>query len=414
MRTKKEMEVYGLSQTLPPMSENQLEYAKRHSEKFTYTYYRKEYCSECGGMVKDGRCSVCGRKYSKKRHQRDRWLSFYYGIVTTCGGYQVLRHFIVRKSAGKGGMPTFTHYECFQNWLDEKGRETVVALTRRPFTFDGWIVGSGMKVKRRNGPYSPYDIGDYLLNPSMRTLPTLRRNGFRRVFYGLRPLELFRMLLTDNFAEMLVKTGRGHMLKEGLERLKPYARELAICHRNGYEIADASLWIDTMGMSRECGIDTRNPKYACPQDLKAAHDAVFTRLERKRAKERWKRDAEKISEFEAAYRRRKGRFFGLSISGDGIVITVLKSVRDVYDEGLAMHHCVFANGYYKKRESLLLTARNTAGERLETVEFDLDRGRVLQSRGVCNTLTEFHNDIVRLVEENAGQIMKMKVKRKAA
>ena len=167
-------------------------------------------------------------------------------------------------------------------------------------------------------------------------------------------------------------------------------------------------------MSRECGIDTRNPKYACPPDLKAAHDAVFARLERKRAKERWKRDSEKMSEFEAAYRRRKGRFFGLSISGSGIVITVLKSVRDVYDEGLAMHHCVFANGYYKKRESLLLTARNTAGERLETVEFDLDRGRVLQSRGVCNTLTEFHNDIVRLVEENAEQIMKMKVKRKAA
>ena len=37
----------------------------------------------------------------------------------------------------------------------------------------------------------------------------------------------------------------------------------------------------------------------CAPAVQMAHDAVFTRLERKRAKERWKRDAEKISEFEA-------------------------------------------------------------------------------------------------------------------
>lgn len=39
-----------------------------------------------------------------------------------------------------------------------------------------------------------------------------------------------------------------------------------------------------------------------------------------------------------------------------------------YIIGEAMHHCVFSAGYYKRPESLILSAKDSKGNRLETIE----------------------------------------------
>ena len=68
-----------------------------------------------------------------------------------------------------------------------------------------------------------------------------------------------------------------------------------------------------------------------------------------------------------------------------------------------MHHCVFSASYYLNEESLIFSA-TINGERVETVEFSLDEFRVVQSRGVCNKNTEYHDRIVSLVNSNADAI----------
>lgn len=68
-----------------------------------------------------------------------------------------------------------------------------------------------------------------------------------------------------------------------------------------------------------------------------------------------------------------------------------------------MHHCVYTNAYYNDENSLILSAR-IDGERIETVEVDLQTLKVVQSRGVCNSNTEYHDRIIKLVEDNAEQI----------
>ena len=68
-----------------------------------------------------------------------------------------------------------------------------------------------------------------------------------------------------------------------------------------------------------------------------------------------------------------------------------------------MHHCVYTNAYYNDENSLILSAR-IDGERIETVEVDLRTLKVVQSRGVCNSNTEYHDRIIKLVEDNAEQI----------
>jgi len=60
-------------------------------------------------------------------------------------------------------------------------------------------------------------------------------------------------------------------------------------------------------------------------------------------------------------------------------------------------------GYYQKRDSLILSARNKVdGQRVETVELNLKTFAVMQSRGVQNSVTPYHNEIVGLVNQNIG------------
>ena len=44
----------------------------------------------------------------------------------------------------------------------------------------------------------------------------------------------------------------------------------------------------------------------------------------------------------------------------------LESVTQFYQESAAMHHCVFSNGYYRRPDCLILSAKDANGKRLET------------------------------------------------
>jgi hypothetical protein len=68
-----------------------------------------------------------------------------------------------------------------------------------------------------------------------------------------------------------------------------------------------------------------------------------------------------------------------------------------------MHHCVC--GYYNKPNSLILSAK-IDGKRIETIEVRLTDYTLIQSRGLQNKSTKYHNRIVKLIEDNMGEIIK--------
>ena len=108
----------------------------------------------------------------------------------------------------------------------------------------------------------------------------------------------------------------------------------------------------------------------------------------------------KAREFEEQYRERMQAFFGLSFGSEDIRISPLKSVEEFAEEGLAMHHCVYAMGYYdgeRHPDSLIMSARDKEGNRLETIEVNTKSWKIIQSRGVCNQNSPRHEDIVRLI-----------------
>lgn len=75
-----------------------------------------------------------------------------------------------------------------------------------------------------------------------------------------------------------------------------------------------------------------------------------------------------------------------------------------------MKHCVFQCKYYAKPDSIILSAHDHSGTRIETVEFSISQGKVIQSRGVCNSNTEYHDRIIKLVNDNAYRFFEAKEK----
>ena len=104
-------------------------------------------------------------------------------------------------------------------------------------------------------------------------------------------------------------------------------------------------------------------------------------------------------EDEERFQELKSKFFGIRFTDGTIQVHVLESVQEHLEEGTTMHHCVFSNEYYLKENSLILSA-TIEGRRIETIEVNLDTLKVVQSRGVCNKNTEYHDQIVNLVNAN--------------
>lgn len=87
-------------------------------------------------------------------------------------------------------------------------------------------------------------------------------------------------------------------------------------------------------------------------------------------------------------------------------------MREFYDEGEKMHHCVYSNEYYKRDDALIFTVRQ-ANKHLATVEVDINALRVVQCRGNANSKPPRYNDIIQMFESAMPKIAKS-VKRNQA
>ena len=159
------------------------------------------------------------------------------------------------------------------------------------------------------------------------------------------------------------------------------------------------------------GKDIHNAHYVCPSDFRQAHDRCHALLARIEAEEQVARRRAEYLEYEEQYRKAKGKYLGIAFSDGEIEVRVLQSVQEFIEEGKAMHHCV--ERYHDKSDSLILSAR-IADRRVETVEVSLSQLQVVQSRGACNRNTEYHDRIVRLVNDNMSLVRAARHKRDKA
>lgn len=427
--TKREKLVTKLSAQLPRLTESQIKWAKGHfGQAIAYSNKRFTWCSECGQLFKPNKpeylvdilrnsdkkmsCPHCGKELTLMEGKYGKFHvdKYYYTIITTMKGFQVFRHYSVDKIARRGQKADFVIDEVVQNWVDKDGKETVIARDVAPLSYyrDVWVMHKDMSIKKPNGYYvNTYDINAYHIYPYRHYIPQMKRNGFKGDLLNLPPNVFAKNLLGNNEYEYLLKTNQlavFRYLANRNDKTIPYKYAINICNRNNYIIEDAGMWYDMMSSLGELGKDLHNPYYICPSNLTSAHNKWLVELRKKREKEeREKRIAEALK-WEKEYREAKQKFFDLVISNGNIIVEVLKSVKEFEEEGTAMHHCVFANSYYKQYNSLILSAKDTNGNRIETIEVNLKTFKIMQSRGACNKFTDHHEEIMNLVNTNMNKI----------
>lgn len=445
-KTKLQQKCLELVKTLPPLTDAQKRWIKSKITPIGYYVCRGRggkhsavWCQECGQMDEVGLpplavdlkitkhvCSRCGKKLSVQqwvasKNRKEVEHNFQAGIITTCEDMQVVRMFNCYQWNMMGSETTERIDEVFSVWVDVKtGKETIVSKPyTRSFYHFRWKPTGEYKIARHNGGYGGYyvsedtfDVSGCYFYPRMKVQPILKRNGWSNEMARMKtgPVQIWRALLTDPTIEGLAKTKQYSVMDYwfmtgGVNKDKGrWLPMVKICNRRKYIVKDASMWFDLLDMLRELGKDTHSPKYICPDDLQAMHDLMQRRIDRKHEREEIAKLNSQAKNWEEYYKENKGAFFGVAFDNGNIFCHVVGSVAEMLEEGTKMHHCVYKMGYYKKPESLILSARDRGGNRLETVEVNLKRFQVIQSRGQQNNPTSAHGDIVALVEKNMNLI----------
>ncbi len=349
----------------------------------------------------------------------------YYCIVTRCKEFQVLRFFYMSYFARIGNKTKYFHSEVLQRWIDPSGKTTTVAKPRNTsFYVTNWTFWRNMEIKKESYLYNITPIQIY---PIQLFIPQIKRTGFSKDYLENTPYDMLHYLLTQSGGETLLKAKQLPLLRHFIYNkgsfIKTYWPSIRICLRNKYFIKDPIMWCDYIYLLNYFKMDLRNKKFVCPADIKAEHDKLVARrnkiLERERLEqqrlweiesrqrelEKKRKDKANIRRKQRAYVKCKAKFLDVSFTDGEIQVTVLKSVAEFYKEGKELDHCVFANNYYEKEDSLILSA-HIGDKRIETIEISLAELKILQCQGYNNENSEYHDRIVNLVNKNIKQIYK--------
>lgn len=420
--------ILKLSQALYPLSDYQRQSAIRKIAPHIAKYNsKKEYvCLDCGhswtgAEAKTIVCPHCGKKLEVDKSRRWNYSEkYYFAVVTTCQGFQVIRMFFMQVNLRKGQAATYWIEEAFQKWFTPDGQTTIVGRRRHWLCYysDVWDWGSDMEVRSENAGHSvsPYDVVGH-----SSVLPEIRRNGFKGDFHRCSPYTLFIRLLSNNKIETTWKMGYYQLVRHSLGApylFEKYWSSIKIAIRHKYKITDPSLWYDLLDALEYVGKDILNPKFICPDKLKEAHDYWIARKlakidrenrehERERqmtAEQRYLANLKQVVKDEAQYKKMKSKFFDLEFFDKEIKIKPLTSVREFVEEGHSLCHCVFTNGYYKRPDVLILHALvNDAS--IATIELSLENYKVLQCRGKHNKIPPMYDRIISLINKSIPLIM---------
>lgn len=425
-RNKKEARIFSLSKRISGISKRQTKWAvETIFENKAFQTRTRLHCLECGSSwnsqtkeyntLVDTVCPCCTKtlqvNVSKKRSSIEKT---YFNIITVKAEYQVVRMFFIQKIMKLGQKSEIFISEVYQQWIDEKGENTIIGKLANisQMYCDLWRFNSPMEI--RQGTNYRYNLTPSEVYPKIRTTSTIRRNGFKGNLHNISPCRLFSLLLQDSRAETILKSKQYSMFRHlAVTTINDKVwSAVKICIRNKFIIQDASLYVDYLELLQQDGKDIRNPKYICRADYKQEHDILSSKraeAKKKRKDEEERKELQIKEKFakneEEAYKEFKKPFLDLVLTDGQIQISVLKSVQEFREEAEELDHCVYSNDYYMKPESLILSAK-VNNKRMETIELSLDSFNIIQSRGIKNQVSEYHEKIINLMNHNRSLVQR--------
>jgi len=425
-RTKIQKEVDALSRKLRPLNKRDIHWAERNVPYFVgYEHNGKVTCMHCGTKFSHKgddtqMCPHCRRtlhvQQSLARTFKDTECFL---LADSAGDWQVLRYFHVITTCAKRGKETDTYIdEVMQRWIDSNGRYIVRSVSRGLYN-RYWLHGTEMEIRNAPKPYAycKWDDESYCELRMRKQHPRLRYVPYDHDVFGSY-FNYCNIVFLEPYAETLYKKGCKNVLKRCIDfhlfKHKDAMAAIKVAQRHGYDIEGCvQEWFDYLDTLRSLGVDVRNPKIICPDDLNAA-EAKYLRILNKREedRERIRTRQQRIERLErdkklnGEYVKRFGKLFGVVIEQGDISIHVLRNVSEFAKEGDALHHCVYAMGYYdteKHPHSLILDA-SVRGKRTETIEVDTRDFHIVQARGACNQDSKWHKEIVELMNSNMDKL----------
>lgn len=445
-RSKIERRYCEMAESLPPVRKSVEKWAYKHCFKPVALWWKHRgknnqeiWCQCCGHrepcdgwLVMSSEvwvCPECGARCEVKDHKTEmKNTAALVSTIEVFKGIQVIRTFeVFRSNYNDGGKTRYGISEVYQIWLLESGREIITTRGYdRSFNYHHWHYGAPYSIGRHNGGCSgyyeyedTYGIGFNYIYPRMALAPYLKEKRIDEKYIRNEVLLRNDLSATVHISAICKNECYETMAKIGLKDLffsivkhgkspDRYWPSIRICNRHGYSIKQPDIWLDHIDDLMCLGLDTHNPHYICPENLTEMHRMINARAARKRAREQTEKELAKLGREKNRFIEMRSKFFGLSFHGPNVTVVCIRSVDEVAEEGKLLHHCVFNNGYYKKSDSLLLSARdNSSRAPVETIEVSLDDFRILQSRGRCNLDSPFHTEIVNLVNDNMCEIKKI-------
>lgn len=417
-----EKKITAMSETLAPVTQKMQVWAEKNIFlKWGVLSRGKFHCLDCAHSWKPDaqkascqkyiNCSACNGKLKMHQYNQVHFKEIeYFAVLDVCGGFQVVRIICSHKNMKKNCMPAYFHKEVMQHWIDGKGEVRTLSLGTNVFSqaYDSWKYYSPLEIRPKSFESSPkYRINPYKVYLSKKVISVLKRNGFKGSCYGIAPQILFTALLKDSHAETLVKAGQTDFLVYYLTSYSQNIREnwqaVKTCAKNNYKVKDFSLWEDYISLLRWFRKDLNNADLVCPENLEEVHDRLVEKKRIIQRRQHIKELRQEIQQAQIGYEEQKKQFFGLEFTRENLSICVMESVHDFLEQGDMLRHCVFTNEYYKKKNSLILSARFD-NKPVETIEVALPSLEVLQCRGDKNRFSPHHKQILKLLHQNLYQI----------
>lgn len=367
-------------------------------------------------------CPHCGRELTCRRTTKSKFDDIIYvQELTVSGGYQVIRTYCVLVYARKDRRAEVQIHRVYDWYIPEKGRRFLFSSPLRAFYAYRnipWTFGEMRPIKHPSESMrSGWNIG--ALYPHRLVQPWARQRGFGRQVLTIDNFDLLQCLMDKPHIETCCKAKQDALCWYLLYRgHRDRWRNIKIALRHGLKFRtkeDVEQWFDYLSMLDREGKDTLNPKYICPDNISGAHDAAVARLNERTRREReeqerreWEKELAKLnknSKENMALRDRYAKIMDWSATDGVIVIAPLSSLEDFYNEGKELHHCVYAAGYYKRKDSIILGAR-VNGQRMETIELSSKDFHIRQCRGKFNQDSAFHTQILALLNRELPSLRK--------
>ena len=383
------------------------------------------------------KCQHCGAKLAIKRSP-NKYVSdekHYFSTVTIVEGWQVISTYLCKRYTMRSmrlidvevqePQVSFSAWLCFQWWIKPDGSKPLLlsyGVSGLSYYYDQWNFFSEYKFRKED--YQHRVAG--WIGSGAKLIPMLKRNGLKKLFEFYALKEQIYVVLANPKAEVLLKNGANALFEQLLERgeqVNRYWPSIRVALRHKYLPKDARTWLDHLHLLEQRNQDLRNPAIICPKDLKKAHQAEVeienrrrerrrAEMERRLAEQEIQRHEKLLLELSAdgkaqiEYVKRMGNMLGVVVKVGDIELKPLQSIQEFYEEGKAMHHCVFTNKYYEQKDKLILSAK-VKGERTETVEVSTQTWKIRQCRAIHNGQSKYHDDIINVVEKNINAFRRL-------